>query len=136
VLASALLGTGVAQAGVARIKVSNTLAGSLVTNARGYVLFMSPRDGHAIARCEQTSTCLTDWPLVTTTGRPVAGPGIDPKLLGTIPYKGRLREVTYAGWPLHTYRFSYAAQSSVINIGVKQFGGPWYAVAASGRVVK
>ena len=51
----------------------------------------------------------------------------------TIPYAGKLREVTYAGWPLHTYKFAYSAQSSVINIGIKQFGGPWYALAPAGH---
>ena len=59
-----------------------------------------------------------------------------PKLLKTIPYTGRLREVTYAGWPLHSYKFAYSVQSSVINIGIKQFGGPWYALAPTGMIIK
>jgi predicted lipoprotein with Yx(FWY)xxD motif len=123
-------------AGAAKIKVSSTLAGSVITNARGYVLFMFPKEGHSIAFCVKRKSCLTDWPAVTTTGKPVAGPGVDPKLLGTIPYKGKLREVTYAGWPLHTYKFAYSVESSVMNIGIKQFGGPWYTLAPTGKIVK
>ena len=61
---------------------------------------------------------------------------VDAGLLGTIRYRGRLREVTYAGWPLHTYKFAYSAQSSVMNIGIRQFGGNWYALAPTGRVVR
>jgi predicted lipoprotein with Yx(FWY)xxD motif len=135
-LAFGLLGTGVAQAGVAKIKVSNTLAGSVITDARGYVLFMFSKGGHSIAGCEKIKICTSDWPAVTTTGKPVAGAGLDPKLLKTIPYAGKLREVTYAGWPLHRYKFAYSVQSSVINIGIKQFGGPWYALAPTGKIVK
>lgn len=135
-LAFGLVGTGVAQAGVAKIKVSNTLAGPVITNARGYVLLMFSKERHSIARCEKIKTCMADWPAVTTTGKPVAGAGLDPKLLKTIPYAGKLREVTYAGWPLHSYKFAYSVQSSVINIGIKQFGGPWYALAPTGKIVK
>lgn len=123
-------------AGAAKIKVSSTLSGDVVTNARGYVLFMFPKEGHRITFCLKTKTCMTDWPAVTTVGRPVAGPGLDPRLLGSIPYKGKLREVTYHGWPLHTYKFAYSVQSSVMNIGIKQFGGPWYALDPTGKIVK
>ncbi len=108
-LAFGLLEYGVAQAGVAAIKVSNTLAGPLITDARGYVLFIFSKGGHGIARCERIKTCAADWPAVTTSGKPVAGDGLNPKLLKTIPYAGRLREVTYAGWPLHSYKFAFTA---------------------------
>ena len=47
--------------------------------------------------------------------------------------RGKLREVTYAGWPLHSYKFAYSAQASVINIGIKQFGGQWYALEPGGQ---
>ena len=72
---------------------------------------------------------------MTTTGRPVVGPGVDVNLLGTTPYKGKLRQVTYAGWPLHTYKFAYSAQTSVINIGIKQFGGQWDALGPAGQLI-
>ncbi|MGH2835665.1 MAG: hypothetical protein ACRDLT_02745 [Solirubrobacteraceae bacterium] len=125
-----------ARAGVAKIRVGSTLAGTVLTGGGGYVLMMFPREARSLARCIRTTPCMSDWPPLTTTGRPQAGPGVDPKLLGTIPYRGKLRAVTYAGWPLHTYKFAYSAQSSVMNIGIKQFGGNWYALAPSGAVVK
>jgi predicted lipoprotein with Yx(FWY)xxD motif len=127
---------GVATAGVAKVRVSDTLSGSVVTNARGFVLFTFPRGGHRLTRCLRTKTCIVDWPPVTTTGRPVAGPGLNPRLLSTIPYRGRVRAVTYAGWPLHTYKFAYSAQTSVMNIGIRQYGGNWYALDGAGRIVK
>jgi predicted lipoprotein with Yx(FWY)xxD motif len=48
------------------------------------------------------------WPALLTNGTPVAGPGINPTLLGTVtrndlPGLGSVQQVTYAGMPL--YRF-------------------------------
>ncbi len=136
VACATLLCAAGADAGVAEVRASNTLAGTVLTNGGGYALMIFPREGHSLARCISSKPCMSDWPPLTTTGRPRAGSGVDPKLLGTIPYRGGLREVTYAGWPLHTYKFAYSAQSSVMNIGIKQFGGNWYALAPTGRVVK
>lgn len=48
------------------------------------------------------------WPALLTERAPIAGPGVDPTLLGTVtrtdmPFGGSVRQVTYAGLPL--YRF-------------------------------
>ena|SRR5579875_296870 len=135
-MAALLVAPAQALAWTAHVRASNTLAGTVLTNGAGYVLLMFPKEGHRLARCIRIRSCMTDWPPVTTTGRPVAGPGIDPRLLGTIPYRGGQRAVTYAGWPLHTYKFAYSPQTSVMNIGIKQFGGPWYALDPAGTVVR
>ena len=49
------------------------------------------------------------WPALLTDGAPIAGPGVNPKLLGTVtrtdlPGLGAVQQVTYAGMPL--YRFN------------------------------
>ncbi len=49
------------------------------------------------------------WPALLTDGAPIAGPGVNPKLLGTVtrtdlPGLGAVQQVTYAGLPL--YRFN------------------------------
>jgi predicted lipoprotein with Yx(FWY)xxD motif len=44
-----------------------------------------------------------DWPAFTTTAAPVAGPGVNQKLLGTIARKGIGDQVTYAGHPLYLF---------------------------------
>ena len=48
------------------------------------------------------------WPALLTNGAPIAGPGVNPTLLGTVtrndlPGLGSVQQVTYAGMPL--YRF-------------------------------
>jgi len=45
-----------------------------------------------------------DWPAFTTKGRPVAGPGVNPRLLGAV-WRSDLGafQVTYAGYPLYLF---------------------------------
>ena len=44
-----------------------------------------------------------DWPAFTTTGTPVAGPGVNQRLLGTVERSGIGDQVTYAGHPLYLF---------------------------------
>jgi predicted lipoprotein with Yx(FWY)xxD motif len=121
------------------VRVAHTDVGRLVVTGSGYTVYMFARDKRGKDECLKIKGCEKDWPAVTTKGKPVAGPGIKKSLLGSIPYlgkhKGKLREVTYKGHPLHTYRFD-TSKGSVINIGNRQFGGAWYALNPSGGVVK
>jgi predicted lipoprotein with Yx(FWY)xxD motif len=43
------------------------------------------------------------WPAITTTGAPVAGPGVRQNLLGTVTRPGVGTQVTYAGHPLYLF---------------------------------
>ncbi len=117
------------------VKIASSLIGPLLVNHSGRTVYMFTRDKRRRDKCRKIKGCEKDWPAVTTRGKPVAGPGVEKSLLGTIPYKGKLREVTYAGYPLHTYRFD-TGKASVINIGIDQFGGSWYALNAKGGLIK
>jgi predicted lipoprotein with Yx(FWY)xxD motif len=44
-----------------------------------------------------------EWPALTTSGPPVAGPGVERRLLGSIQRKGIGRQVTYGGHPLYLF---------------------------------
>jgi predicted lipoprotein with Yx(FWY)xxD motif len=117
------------------VALGSTLAGPLLVDHRGDTIYMFAKDARNRDNCAKIRGCLTDWPAVTTTGRPNLGPGLKRSLVGTIPYKGKLRMVTYAGRPLHTYKFD-PAPKSVENIGNTQFGGAWWALNAAGKPVK
>jgi predicted lipoprotein with Yx(FWY)xxD motif len=127
--------THAAKAVPATVRIMNTLVGPLLVNQHGHTVFVFTKDKRRRDVCGHIKGCLKDWPVVTTTGKPIGGPGIKRSLLGTIPYHGKVREVTYAGHPLHTYRFDYEA-GSVMNIGNVQFGGSWFALNAAGSEVK
>jgi len=50
------------------------------------------------------------WPALLTDGAPIAGPGVNPTLLGTVtrddmPFGGSVQQVTYAGLPLYRFIF-------------------------------
>jgi predicted lipoprotein with Yx(FWY)xxD motif len=67
-----------------------------------------------------------EWPAITTTGRPVAGPGVRQSLLGSVYRKGVGDQVTYAGHPL--YLFDQSA-GSVTGEGWFEPGlPPWYGI--------
>jgi predicted lipoprotein with Yx(FWY)xxD motif len=128
---------GLARATAAKptVKIGDTLVGPLLVNSSSRTLYMFTRDKRKKDVCRTIKGCEHDWPAVTTAGAPIAGPGLKKSLLGTIPYEGKLREVTYNGYPLHTYRFD-TGPLSVMNIGNDQFNGDWYALNAKGRLVK
>lgn len=44
-----------------------------------------------------------DWPALTTIGAPIAGPGVNQKLLGSVDRPGIGNQVTYGGHPLYLY---------------------------------
>jgi predicted lipoprotein with Yx(FWY)xxD motif len=79
------------------------------------------------------------WPALLTAGAPLAGPGINPDLLGTVTrndmaFGGRVKQVTYAGSPL--YRF-FLDETPGEREGANLFDpvtsptGIWYLVDAS-----
>jgi predicted lipoprotein with Yx(FWY)xxD motif len=50
------------------------------------------------------------WPALLTNGAPIAGPGVNPTLLGTVtrtdlPNLPAVQQVTYAGYPLYRFLF-------------------------------
>lgn len=119
------------------VRIARTAVGPLLVNQSERTIYMFVRDkrNKDVCRKIKRGRCEKRWPAVTTTGKPVAGPGVKQSLLGTIPYKGKLREVTYKGRPLHTYTRD-TGKRDVLNIGIKDFGGAWYALNANGGLVK
>jgi predicted lipoprotein with Yx(FWY)xxD motif len=136
---------GDAKAPKPTVKIAQTAVGPLLAAKSGYTVYLFLKDKRRKDECVKIKGCEKDWPAVTTKDKLVAGPGVKKALLGSIPYTGKvngktntnklLREVTYKGHPLHTYRFD-SGRGSVINIGNRQFGGAWYALNAKGGVVK
>jgi hypothetical protein len=68
------------------------------------------------------------------TGAPTAGPGVKASLLGTITLPEGGSQVTYDGHPLYTFTED-SGPAETGYIGVRAFGGYWYALRRSGRAV-
>jgi predicted lipoprotein with Yx(FWY)xxD motif len=79
------------------------------------------------------------WPALLTDGRPIAGPGINPTLLGTVirndlPGLSDVQQVTYAGSPLYRFVFDEApGETEGANLfdPVTSPAGTWYLVDPS-----
>ena len=93
--------------------------------------------GMPIACAGPSNDQKAEWPAVTTTGAPIAGPGGDQKLLGTVKRAGIGEQVTYAGHPL--YYFEPGADQ-ITGEGwdepdIPPWHGLWYLVSPSGSAL-
>jgi predicted lipoprotein with Yx(FWY)xxD motif len=138
--ATLAVGAGVAAGHVVttsptRVELQNTAVGKVLTNGRGFTLYVFTRDARNHDRCVAISGCRAVWPVLKTRGRTIAGAGVNAALLGSIRLASGMRQVTYAGHPLYTYSGDLAPRST-FYVGAFQFGGFWYALHANGKVVK
>ncbi|MHB8234490.1 MAG: COG4315 family predicted lipoprotein [Solirubrobacteraceae bacterium] len=117
------------------IQLRHTSVGKVLVDSSGFTVFRFSKDTGKKNTCMANKECSNTWPALTTSGKPTAGPGVSASQLSTITLPGGLHQVTYAGHPL--YRYSLAGERGETGyIGVKQFGGTWYGVSASGGTVK
>lgn len=135
VLTGAAASLALASGGPAKLGLRKTTVGTILVNSRGFTLYAFTRDGRNHDACAQIKHCLSLWPVVATHGRPVAGKGVNPHLIGTITLRGGTRQVTYAGHPLYTY-VADSGPGQTFYVNFSQFGGRWPAVNAAGREVK
>jgi predicted lipoprotein with Yx(FWY)xxD motif len=118
-----------------KIQLRHTSLGKVLVDASGLVVYHFSKDTAKKNTCLTVSECSTTWPALTSSGQPTAGPGVKSSLLSTIKLPGGTRQVTYAGHPL--YRYAAATERGESGYaGVKQFGGTWFALSASGANVK
>jgi predicted lipoprotein with Yx(FWY)xxD motif len=76
-----------------------------------------------------------EWPAITTTGAPIAGPGVSARLLGSVSRKGVGRQVTYAGHPLYLFDNGpgQVTGESWDEPSLPPWHGVWMVVSPSGR---
>jgi len=118
-----------------KIQLRHTEVGKVLVDSSGFTVYRFSKDPRNSDTCVKISGCTNLWPPLTSSGRPVAGPGVRAALLSTIKLPGGGRQVTYAGHPL--YRYSAANEKGETGyVGAQQFGGSWYALNAAGASVK
>jgi predicted lipoprotein with Yx(FWY)xxD motif len=59
--------------------------------------------GHTGTCTGASDDASAEWPAITTVGKPVAGPGVNARLLGSVVRAHVGRQVTYAGHPLYLF---------------------------------
>jgi len=113
------------------VQLRHTSLGSILVNSSGRTLYEFTRDHGNRNSCVAISGCSSAWPSLRASGRPTAGSGVKASLLSTTSG----HQITYAGHPLYTYSGD-SGPGQTSYVGVKAFGGTWYAINASGGTVK
>jgi predicted lipoprotein with Yx(FWY)xxD motif len=116
----------------ATVKLAKSKLGSILTDSRGRTLYLFEKDKKSGSACY--GQCARYWPPVLSTGKPVAGPGVNRSLLGLVTRKGGTHQVVYAGHPLYRF-FQDKAPGQTTGEGLSFFGGNWYVLASSGRKI-
>jgi predicted lipoprotein with Yx(FWY)xxD motif len=105
--------------------------GRVLVDGSGYTLYAYMPDHRGRSTCYEI--CARRWPpLILPPGdRSVAGPGIDPALLGTIARADGYTQITYSGWPLYLYDVdTHPGQAA----GQADDMGLWYVLTPGGLV--
>jgi predicted lipoprotein with Yx(FWY)xxD motif len=106
------------------VSTATTSLGTVLTDAQGFTLYyFLPEKDATIGAC--TAGCLTAWPPLVVTGTPTAVSGVTGTLatVSIMANGAAATEVTYNGWPLHTFA-SDTAPGQTNGQGV---GGKWFA---------
>jgi predicted lipoprotein with Yx(FWY)xxD motif len=115
-----------------RLAIAASPLGRILVDSKGITLYDFVKDSHGMSSCY--GACAALWPPLTTSGKPIAGPGVRASLLGTTKRNDGKREVTYNGHPLY-YFVSDRKPGQTTGQGVNQFGGPWWVLSAAGKEI-
>jgi len=111
--------------------------GKVLVNGKGRTLYTLTSESSGKITCATASGCTTYWPEVDSAKgrhRSIKG-AARADLVGTEKGASGKRLLTYHGWPLYTYSGD-SAKGQANGEGLKSFGGTWYALSASGVLVK
>jgi predicted lipoprotein with Yx(FWY)xxD motif len=110
----------------------NGALGKILVDSKGRTLYLFQKDAGSMSTC--SGACATDWPPVTTTGKPTAGSGLTGSKVGTTKRSDGTEQVTYDGHPLYQYVGDQNA-GDANGQGVNAFGALWYVLSPSGSTV-
>ncbi len=119
------------------VKVQNIAGlGPVLVDGQGIALYLYQTDRQGTpSRCY--GICSVQWPpdtLPTGVARPVAGPGVEPRLLGTAPRTDGTTQITYNGWPLYFWPPD-RTPGTATGQGLTNAGGLWYVLDPAGNAV-
>jgi predicted lipoprotein with Yx(FWY)xxD motif len=114
----------------ATVNLASSKFGKILVDGKGKTLYDFPPDKSMASTCY--GACAALWPPLLTTGKPIAGRGVKPSLLGTVKRKDGKLEVTYNHHPLY-YFVSDQKAGQTTGQGVDQFGAPWWVITAAGK---
>ena len=121
--------SGAAPGAAARLSVRSSEFGMTLWGPNGKVVYVFGADHGSVSRCY--GVCASAWPPLLTKGAPVAGTGVEAKLLGTTKRKSGSVQVTYNGHPL--YYYSADKVGKVMCQHANMHGGLWLIIKPNGQ---
>ena len=115
-----------------KLVLAGSQFGRVLFNSNRRALYAFTRDVHGRSTC--TGKCAAKWPPYVVHGKVAAGPGVRASLITTTRRGDGRLQLVYAGHPLYFYVGD--PKGKLLCGNVKEFGGLWLAVAASGTPVK
>jgi predicted lipoprotein with Yx(FWY)xxD motif len=128
-LAALAVPTGAAAAGQPTVKVAPSRFGKIVTDGRGYTLYLFTKE--RTTRSECYGACAKAWPPFLVRGPLTAGAGARRSLLATTRRHDGSRQATYRGHPLYYYAGEKHA-GEIFCQNVNEFYGDWLIVNPDG----
>jgi predicted lipoprotein with Yx(FWY)xxD motif len=113
----------------ARLGVRSTEYGKALFGPSGKVVYVFGADRGSTSRCY--GVCATAWPPLLTRAAPLAGHGVEAKLLGTTKRKNGTLQVTYNGHPLYYYEADKVGK--VMCQHATMHGGLWLIIRPNGQ---
>jgi len=114
-----------------KLTVVDSEYGPVIADARGEAFYLFAKERSRRSECYDA--CAVAWPPVLTKGKPRAGAGVDPSLLGTTRRRNGKLQVTYRGHPLYYYVDD--SPGTILCQDVSEFGGRWLVVKPNGSPV-
>ena len=114
------------------VTVRSSAYGRILFAGSNRVLYAFTHDPRGKATCY--GKCARRWPPYLVHGAVRAGTGSQRSLLATIRRRDGSRQLAYAGRPLYFYVGDGPGQ--VLCQNVREFGGLWLVVRASGHLVR
>ena len=120
---------GAAPSAAARLTARSTEFGKALFGPSGKVLYVFGADRGSTSHCY--GVCAAAWPPLLTKGAPLAGAGVESKLLGMTKRANGTLQVTYDGHPL--YYYSADKVGKVMCQHANMHGGLWLIIKPNGQ---
>jgi predicted lipoprotein with Yx(FWY)xxD motif len=111
----------------ATLKTEHTGLGTVLADSKGHTVYWHAADHGTTSTCY--GACAAVWPPVIGTPQAAAGVTLTGKL-GTITRTDGVKQATYNGHPLYTFKADTAPGQTHGN-GLTGFGAKWYAITVS-----
>ena len=107
--------------------------GAILVDSKDRTVYLFEKDTGPKSTC--SGACATEWPPVTTSGKPSAGKGVTASMLGTTKRSDGTTQVTYNGHPLYLFEADQKPGDAT-GQNVDAFGARWYVLSPAGDKVQ